>query len=632
MRPALSLSTILLSVFLAAPAARADTAADLAACADARVKTEMLPLEALEAAQAACDRAFEGAAGAEDRQKAAFFRGLLRFLHVMQAGLALEANPDGSMPDYKPPTPDDVAAALSDVETAIALDGPLKGEALALRITIRQAVGQPAEAAGDIETAIATSPGEATPLVQRALEAERRGDASAALADLTRALEIDPRFGPALTARAFLLRRLGHLAPAREDLAAAIALGPPYRRLTLIQKSEIELRIGDLQAALADLTAAARETGDMAGDEAQAMNRDLLLRAGNLALDNLKDPAAAESLFNEAAALGRQDWGWRLGLGRTAEARGESQKAIAIYEEIVEGTRATPNLLARNEAGWRLKQLTEPPLKRRAGKFVPGFEFGIAADTPAPDGLTRLAFVIGAGSYEVLPRLPNARRDATAIAGRLADIGFATVEIAEDIARADLAALPGYIAERAREADIVVVFYAGHGVETAGANYLIPVDAVLENEGQLQTTTLALQDLVTAAGEARKGALVIVDACRDDPFAEAKAVAAARGLARPLSQETVPERMHMGLAAASTPPRNSVILYSTQPGETAADGEDLDSPFVIGLLRTLSTPGLSLNEVVSRTAAEVSDLTNGRQVPAAYGDAADVRFLPEMQD
>lgn len=623
---------ILFSLLLAAPAARADTAADLAACADERVKTEMLPMEVLAGAQAACDRALEGAAGADERQKAAFFRGLLRFLQVMQAGMALEANPDGSMPDYRPPTPDDVAAALGDVETAIALDGPLKGEALALRITIRQTVGQSAEAAADIETAITTSPDAATPLVQRALEAERRGDAGAALADLSRALEIDPRSGPALTARAFLLRRLGHLAPAREDLAAAIALGPPYRRLALIQKSEIELRIGDMRAAFTDLTAAARETADMTGDDARAMNRDLLLRAGNLALDSLKDPAAAEALFHEAAALGRGEWGWQLGLGRSAEARGERDKAITIYEEILAGTRAMPNLLERNEAGWRLRRLTQPLLQQRAGSFLPGFEFGIVPARAAPDGLKRLAFVIGAGGYSALPRLPNATRDATAIANRLADIGFDAVEIAEDIARANLTELPRHIAERASEADIVVVFYAGHGVETGGTNYLIPVDAVLENEGQLRTTTLALQDLVAAAGKARKGALVIVDACRDDPFAEAKAVAASRGLARPLSQETVPDRMHMGLAAASTPPRNSVILYSTQPGETAADGEDLDSPFVIGLPRTLSTPGLSLSEVVSRTATEVSGLTNGRQVPAAYGDAGDVRFLPEMQD
>ena len=608
--------------------ARADTAPDLAVCADERVKTAMLPVEDLASAEAACSRVLDGGASEPDRQKAAFFRGLMRFLQVMQKGMALDANADGSMPDYKPPTPEDVASALADVATAIALEGPLKGEALALRVTINQTTGQPDAVASDIEAAMGDTPTDATPFVQRALEAERRGDTGAAFADLDRALEIDPRSGPALTARALLLRRVGHLARAREDLAAAIALGSPYRRFALMQKSEIELRTGDLRAAFDDMLAAARETGDMSAEDAKAMNLDLLIRAGDLALDSLKDPNAAENLFNEAGKLLPEDWRWRLGLGRAAEARGEKDKAIGIYEEILDGTRATPNLLERNDAAWRLKRLTQVLLQRRAGEFVPGFEFGVVPQNPSPDGLKRIAFVIGAGNYTELPSLPNARRDATVIANRLADLGFDEVEIAEDIGRDNLTSLPAHIAERAAGADYVVVFYAGHGVETGGINYLVPVDAVLANETELQTAALALQDLTAAASKARRGALVIVDACRDDPFVEAKAVVASRGLARP-AQDPMPERMHKGLAVSPTPPLNNVILHSTQPGKTAADGSGLDSPFVIALLQTLSTPGLTLNEVVAETAARVSELTGGQQVPTAYGDASAIRILPD---
>lgn len=84
----------------------------------------------------------------------------------------------------------------------------------------------------------------------------------------------------------------------------------------------------------------------------------------------------------------------------------------------------------------------------------------------------------------------------------------------------------------------------------------------------------------------------------------------------------------MGLAGSPVSPQNNVVLHSTEPGKTAADGEGLDSPFVIGLLQTLSTPGLTLNEVVKETAARVSELTGGRQVPTAYGDASTVRILP----
>ena len=84
----------------------------------------------------------------------------------------------------------------------------------------------------------------------------------------------------------------------------------------------------------------------------------------------------------------------------------------------------------------------------------------------------------------------------------------------------------------------------------------------------------------------------------------------------------------MGLAPSPLPPPNNILLHSTQPGKTAADGDGLDSPFVIALLQTLSTPGLTLNEIVEGTASRVSDLTNGQQVPAAYGAQSSIPILP----
>lgn len=439
----------LFSAFHGISAAHADDPSALAACADERVKTTILSAEQLAAAEASCNRVLEGTASYADKQKAAFFRGLMRFLQVMQAGMTLDANADGSLQEYKLPAQGEMADALADVQTAIQLEGPLKAEALALRVTINQALGQTDGVAGDIEAALRTAPADTTSFVQRAQEAERRGNMGAALSDLNHALEIDPQSGPALMARGLLLRRVGHLAQARKDLTAAIALGPPFRRLALIQKSEIEARTGDLRASFDDMLSAARETDDMQVEHARAMNIDLLIRAGDLALDSLKDPDTAEKLFNDAAKLSPDNWRWQIGLGRTAEVRGEKEKAIKNYERILEGTRSTPNLLERNDASWRLKRLTQPVLQRRAGEFVPGFDFGIVPEHPSPDGLKRLAFIIGSGNYSALPTLPNARRDATIIANRLADMGFDAVEIAEDIDRKNIINLPAYIAARA---------------------------------------------------------------------------------------------------------------------------------------------------------------------------------------
>ncbi|MGB6119879.1 MAG: caspase family protein [Mesorhizobium sp.] len=523
----------------------------------------------------------------------------------------------------------DVADALADVETAIAIPGPLLSEAAALRVTINQTVVDGGDVGGDLELALRADPNDPTPLVQRSLEAERTGDVAAALADLDRALEIDPELGTALVRRALLLRRAGYLALARDDFAAAAALGSPYRRLALINKSDLEARSGDLRASFDDLLSAAREKGDLPAEDATNANAELLVRAGNMALNGLQDIDTAERLFNEALSLRPQDgWGALLGLGQAAERRGARNEAIEHYRRIIDGTQSSPDSYERNEALWRLLRRQTPPLQRKAGDFTPGFEFGIIPERASTDGVKRLALIIGSGNYTELANLPNARRDAMVVAGRLADLGFDEVEIAENLSAEDMKQLPARVSERAAKYDIVVVFYAGHGVETGGVNYLVPVDATLDAARDLRANALALADLTLAASKARQGALVIVDACRDDPFAEAKAVEVSRGLgARPGAG--MPEKLDMGLAVSPTPPANSIVLHSTMPGKTAADGNGLSSPFVVALLQSLSQPGQSLDAVVRDTSRRVSDATSGEQVPTAYGEVPAGVVLPE---
>jgi len=604
----------------------AQPVSDLAACADEAVKTAVLPRAKMAKAEAACSRVLASGGGDVERQKAAFFRGLMRFLQVMQAGVAQSGKADGSV-SYAPPTLAQVRPALADVESAIGLEGPLKGEALTLRATINQTIGRHADALADAAEAMQTAPGDATPLVQRALEHERTGDINAALADLDRALELDPNAGTALSARGDLLRRLGYLVRARADLAAAAALGPPFRRLALTRKSELELRAGDLRAAYEDLLAASRETDDMPKDDAAAASAALFVHAGDLALDKLKDADTAERLYRESARLAPRNWNSALGLARVEEVRGNRPGAEAIYKRILAGTRSTQKLLERILASWRLKQLTRPALRSGAGPFRSGLDSGMGPSKASPDGLQRVAFLIGSSDYAELASLPNARRDAAVMANALTDMGFDTVEIAENLGKVGLRGVPSYVAARAAEADIALVFYAGHGVETGGINYLVPVDAALESDRELQQGALALTDLTIAAAKARRGSLVIVDACRDDPFVEARAVALSRAANRE-NNPVVPTRIHAGLAAVSEIVPNNVVFHSTQPGQIALDGDGLDSPFVRALLETLSAPGRSFGHVVQETITRVSDSTQGRQVPAAYGTAPTVALLP----
>lgn len=617
---------VLLTISLGINPQPSRAASDMAVCADGTVKTTVFSLAKLSAIEAACSRAMAGAATDAERQQAAFHRGLARFLQVVQKGAGNIQKRDGSVA-YVPPTPKEVGPALVDIETAIALDGPLKATALTMRATINQVIGRPAEARADIDQAMQAAPKDPTPFVQRALEHENAGDIAAALADLDAALALDPAAGTALTARGALLQRLGELDRARADHAAAAALGPPFRSLALERKSEVELRMGDLRAAYDDLVAAAGEDPRMPDVDARAAKAELLVRAGDLALDKLKEPDAAEGHYLEADRLVRANWSAALGLARIAERRGDRGKAATIYRRILTGTKSTPQLLERILASLRLKQLTEPVRRASLGPFVDVAEAGGPAAKGSPDGLKRVAFVIGEGDYAELASLPNARRDAAVMANALAEMGFDVVEIAENLGKAELRGVPALIAGRAAQADVVLVFYAGHGVEADGANYLIPVDAAPESDRELAADALALADLTAAAAKARRGSLVIVDACRDDPFVEARAAARSRGADRALSREE-PPRLKAGLAAAPAPAANAVVFHSTQPGQTALDGDGLDSPFVRALLETLGSPGKRFDAVLRDTTARVSEKTGKRQLPAAYGVAPAVALLP----
>lgn len=617
-------AVLLLLAFVARPALAQDVAS-LATCADDRVKTAVLPMAVMAAAEAACGRVLANTASDPDRQKAAFYRSLMRFLQVVLNGAAKIQQRNGSVA-YTAPALAQVRGALGDIDTVIAIDGPLKTEALNLRVTINQVIGRISEAAADIGQAMQQPRQSPTPYVQRALQHERDGDINSAFADLDRALEVDPKTAAALFARGELLRRLGVLDRARADLAGTVALGAPFSSLALTSKSELELRAGDLKAAYDNIVAAAREPNDMPKAEAAEARSTLLVRAGNLALDKLKEPEAAEKLFAEAQKLTPKNWSPSLGLARVAESRGDKPRAVAIYKRIVAATKPTPNLYERRMAQTYLKFLTDPMLREMRGIFRDAADIGVYGGKGSPDGLRRVAFIIGVSDYNELASLPNARRDAAVMANALAELGFDSVELAENLKKDDFRQVPAIVAEKAAQADVVLVFYAGHGVETGGANYLIPADAVPDSDANLRNDALALADLSAAAAKARRGALVIVDACRDDPFVEARAVARSRSGGAPAA--SIPARLHAGLAATPAPAPNSVVLHSTQPGKTALDGDGLDSPFVRAFLETLSAPGRQLDAVVKDTTARVSDRTEGKQVPASYGNAPAVALLP----
>jgi uncharacterized caspase-like protein len=233
----------------------------------------------------------------------------------------------------------------------------------------------------------------------------------------------------------------------------------------------------------------------------------------------------------------------------------------------------------------------------------------------------RVALVIGNGAYQNVPRLPNPVNDGNTIAATLKDAGFDVVDNRHDLGAADTRRALRDFADRARDADIAVVYYAGHGIEVEGGNYLIPVDAKLERDTDVYDEALSLDRVLLAIEPAKKLRLVILDACRDNPFAK-------------VMKRTIASRaIGQGLAKVEPNSPNMLIAYSAKAGSTAADGDGTNSPFTVALSKHLTTPGLDVRRAFGFVRDDVLKTTNNRQEPFVYGSLGgeDVPLVPAPQ-
>jgi hypothetical protein len=229
----------------------------------------------------------------------------------------------------------------------------------------------------------------------------------------------------------------------------------------------------------------------------------------------------------------------------------------------------------------------------------------------------RVALVIGNGAYTGVPYLPNPPRDAEAVAKAFKRIGFDRVISANNLTRDELLSTLRNFAALADGADWAVVYYAGHGMEIAGTNYALPVDAKLTTDRDVAFEAIPLTQFLTAVEGARKLRLIFVDACRDNPFlAKIRRTGATRSIGR-------------GLARIE-PPGGTLVAYAARDGEVAHDGDNGNSPFVSSLLQRIETPGLELNKLFRLVRNDVMVATANSQEPFVYGSLPpdDFFFVP----
>lgn len=230
---------------------------------------------------------------------------------------------------------------------------------------------------------------------------------------------------------------------------------------------------------------------------------------------------------------------------------------------------------------------------------------------------SRVALIIGNSNYEHVARLNNPVNDARAMTDKLRAGGFDLVESRTDLRIADMRRVLREFADKARSADIALIYYAGHGIEVEGTNYLIPVDAALERDTDVYDEALSLDRILIAVEPAKQLRLVIMDACRDNPFSKRMKHAGTRSIGR-------------GLARIEPMSHNTLIAYAAKAGSTALDGDSANSPFATALMRHLTTPGLDIRKAFGFVRDDVLKVTNNRQEPYVYGSLGgeDLSLVP----
>jgi hypothetical protein len=229
----------------------------------------------------------------------------------------------------------------------------------------------------------------------------------------------------------------------------------------------------------------------------------------------------------------------------------------------------------------------------------------------------RVAFVVGNGAYKNVQPLPNPAIDAKSMARVLRNVGFDVVE-GTNLTRDKMTERLLEFGKKAQGADVALFFYAGHGIAINGTNYLLPVDADLKSEMEVKMGSAINIDttLDQTMGDA-KVKLVFLDACRDNPFAARIRSAAST---RSVNVQTGLAEMKSG--------EGTLIAFATGPGQTALDGQEgTNSPFTRALMANIASPGVEIQQAMTKVRAQVNEETNKGQLPWGHTNLIGAVYL-----
>lgn len=443
---------------------------------------------------------------------------------------------------------------------------------------------------------------------------ESKGQDDQALADYNAALQKRPNFGAPYNNRGTLYLRKGALQSALDDFSSSIRVAPKFL-LGYTNRARVETINKDYDAALADFAKAAEidpnavqitvnrcvtyaEMGKF--DEAFADCNSVIEKSPKYqyALNNRADAwmlkgnlDAALKDYNTILGLNPNNVRAHAGRGLLFEKRRNLDQARADYRSAAYTLLPFDEIeiaKARAVARERLAALTDNGPGGNAGR--------------------RIALVIGNGAYKNVHVLDNPPRDAKLIADSLKELGFQAVTLANDLTRDKFFETLKTFAAQAEKSDWAVVYYAGHGFEIGGVNYLVPVDAKLKVDKDAETEAVALEQVIAAASGARGLRLLMLDACRDNPFA-------------PTMQHTIALKLVDKGFSNIEPSAGFMVVYAAKHGETALDGENGDSPFATALAHDIKEH-VEVRKLFDIVRDDVWAATKHLQQPFTYGSPA----------
>jgi tetratricopeptide (TPR) repeat protein len=438
------------------------------------------------------------------------------------------------------------------------------------------------------------------------------GQEELAMADYNAALQKRPNYAAPYNSRGVLYLRKGALQSAFDDFSAAVRLSPKYA-LAYANRARVETMNKNYDAALADFAKAAELDPNLPN---VAANRCVTYTAMGRFDEAFADCNGLLEKFPKSAFL----------LNNRAEiwmAKGNLETALKDYNTVLG---MYPNNL-RAHAGRGLvfekkRNLDQARADYRSAAFAlskyddpdvakaraMAQERLAALTAEGPDRTIktqRIALIVGNGAYANVHPLANPPRDAKLIAESLKGLGFQTVTLANDLTRDKFFETLRGFAAAAEKADWAVVYYAGHGFEIGGVNYLVPVDAKLAVDKDAETEAVALEQVLAAVGGARGLRLVMLDACRDNPFAATM-------------QHTIAMKLVDKGFSNIEPSAGFMVVYAAKHGETALDGEGQDSPFATAVAREIKGH-VEVRKLFDIIRDEVWTATQHRQQPFTYG-------------